>query len=171
MNTKVVIIWGVFIFFFGAIGLFGLFNQDLLVEDDQNPIYVPTDDNDTNMETKICSAMLENGSSSYKFNIGSSSTIEKVTITYSASTSDIDSYQAASNLSNTTISGVNTVLSGGTSDFVLITTINMNELDTSSIDTIKNDLNRLSIYIDKITNYDVYKQTLNANSIKPYSCD
>ena len=115
--------------------------------------------------------MLENGSSSYKFNIGSSSTIEKVTITYSASTSDIDSYQAASNLSNTTISGVNTVLSGGTSDFVLITTINMNELDTSSIDTIKNDLNRLSIYIDKITNYDVYKQTLNANSIKPYSCD
>lgn len=170
MNIKVVIVWAFAIVIIGGIGLFGALNQDLLVEQGDD-VYVPTDVNNT--KSHACSNVLTNGTSSYRFNINEETDlIDKVIITYSATTASLDDYTAASNILNKEINGVSAVLRGEVSNFVLIVTVNVNELDKAAAETINSDFLRLSMVVDQLTDYETYKAAINnATTGNAYSCD
>lgn len=170
MNMKVVITWGIVIAVFALVGIFGMVNQDLLVEVDNNPI-IPIDDSDEGSTIKVCNSALDNGNITYKFNISGNDKVEKITVTYNATASDIDAYAAASSLSTAEIPGVKSRISGSTSDFVLITTVNMEELDATVVEQYQNDLSKLALVLYKVQDYNTYTQTINAMTGKTFSCD
>ena len=171
MNMKVVLVWGFAILLFASIGIFGLVNQDLLIEEDQNDFYVPNDSND--IKSKTCNATTESGLSAYRFQVDENGDISKVIMTYTAKVENIDVYSSASNINNTNIFGIETILNGGAADFVLIVTVDLKNYDKVALETILQDLNKVSMLIDgDLTNYDTYKEMINQSQAgTTYVCD
>ncbi len=170
MNIKVVVIWALAIVLFFALGIFGMLNQDLLLTDTENT-YTPKPVENANKKT--CSATLPTGTSAYDFVLNANTlNIERLVITYRATTSDINIYTAASNINNANINGISTNLSGTSGDFVLIVQVNLATLDKTMVDNMLNDFLTLSMDIENITNYDTYKMSLqNAFATSSYQCD
>ena len=171
MNMKVVLVWGFAILLFASIGIFGLVNQDLLIEEYQNDFYVPNDSND--IKSKTCNATTESGLSAYRFQVDENGDISKVIMTYTAKVENIDVYSSASNINNTNIFGIETILNGGSANFVLIVTVDLKNYDKVALETILQDLNKVSMLIDgDLTNYDTYKEMINQSQAgTTYVCD
>ena len=165
MNMKVVLVWGFAILLFASIGIFGLVNQDLLIEEDQNDFYVPNDSND--IKSKTCNATTESGLSAYRFQVDENDDISKVIMTYTAKVENIDVYSSASNINNTNIFGIETILNGGAADF------DLKNYDKVALETILQDLNKVSMLIDgDLTNYNTYKEMINQSQAgTTYVCD
>lgn len=169
MNMKVVVIWGFVVILFAGMGIFGFLNQDVL----QNPAsldepYVPIVD--TEGTSMVCTNVRDNGNSSYRFNLDdATNAINTVNISYSISGADIDTYTSATNLNNSDINGVNITLSGTSTDFVLIITATVGSMDTVTLANYADDLSRLGIIVEGLTDYDTYKQALSSTGI--YTCD
>lgn len=161
MNIKVVVAWAIAIVFFAGVGIFGYFNQDLLLLDEE-PTYIPITDDDS--ESHTCKAVLENGESTYLFQIRDN-VIEKVSITYKANAENMELYEAASNINQVIsmekLNGMSTVLYGGISDFSLMVNVDPNEYDKGRVEEMSADYEKLSMIIDSINSYDLYKQAIN----------
>lgn len=169
MNMKLVIVWLFAIVLIGGIGLFGWMNQDLLIEEDNTP-YTPSVGD--NVNTRICTNQLTNGSSSYSFAIDeATASVTSVVITYNQTLESLEDYEAANRIAQANVNGATAVLSGGVSDFVLIVTVTVSGFDTAAIETINSDLLRLGIVVDSITDYETYKTAINNVAPSPYTCD
>lgn len=170
MNMKVIVIWSLAIVIFGVIGLFGCVNQDLLVDENmQNEEYIPK--TDTSEKTRVCSRSDENITNSYQFTIdGTTNYIKRISISYLAFNAEIDSYSAATNLNNADINGLNINLSGSSTEFNLSINVDLTKIDLATLSNYANDLSKLNIIIDAITDYDSYKTALNSSE-KAYNCD
>lgn len=170
MNIKVVIVWAVTIVIFAGIGIFGYFNKDLLTSDVDVP-FVPQPSE--NNKAKTCNKSNELGSITYQFlRDEQTNMINKITMTYKASSADLDAYTAASNINNANINGLTASLSGGLDDFILVVQVNMNGFDKVSVDNMLNDFLKVSMVIESITDLTAYQATLNASSSEnPYTCD
>lgn len=171
MNIKVVITWALAIVVFAGLGIFGFVNQDLLLEDNSDHVYVPSGNEGEN--AKICSKPIAGGTSSYRFNIDEATgKITKVIMTYTATADDMDAYIAASNINTSEINGVNVAMSGGVSDFVLMVTVDLAIYDVVTVEALRNDFSKLSMAIDKIDDYEMYKSAINSMAGEiPYNCD
>ncbi len=169
MNMKVVVIWGFVVIVFAGLGIFGLLNQDILeTPENLNTPYVPSVE--TEGKSMVCSNIRENGNSSYRFTLDeTTNNITSINISYSASGADIDTYTAATNLNNTSINGVNFALSGSSTDFVLVATVNVGSMDTASLEGSQADLSKLGIIIEGVTDYETYKTALSSSGA--YTCD
>lgn len=170
MNIKVVVVWAIAIIIFAVIGIFGYFNQDLLLlEEDQN--YTPIMDN--NLEKHTCTAFLDGGQSTYIFEINNK-VIEKVSITYKTTVEDIEKYETASNInqviSSEKLNGMNAVMYGGTSDFSLMININPNAYDKARVEAMSSDYEKLSMIIDSINSYSLYQQAISQTG-NLYTCE
>lgn len=168
MNMKVVVVWAFAIILFAGLGIFGYFNQDLLVLNDDTP-YVPIDLEDSKAHT--CTRTMAVGKSDYKFLMDpKTKTIIRVTSIYTATAEDIDAYTAATNISNASIPGVSAVITGGISDFGLVVQINVSTVDKNSLEYYADDFAKLSIVIDNTDDYETYKSLINTvDSV--YTCD
>ncbi|MDE6292775.1 MAG: hypothetical protein K2L98_03755 [Bacilli bacterium] len=169
MNMKVVVVWGFAVIVFAGLGIFGLLNRDILQSPpDLNAPYVPI--GDTEGKSMVCSNIRDNGNSSYRFTLDETTNqILSVNISYSASNVDLDTYSAATNLNNSVINGVQFALSGSSTDFVLIITANIGSMDTAALEGVADDLSKLGIIIEGITDYETYKTAL--ASVGAYTCD
>lgn len=170
MNIKVVIVWAFVVVIFAGIGIFGYVNQDLLLIQD-NDVYVPKTEDNT--EAKKCIATLATGQSDYRFTIKDDQ-IQKVVIGYNASQENIENYEAATNINRIIneqkVQGVTAILYGGVSDFVLSLTVTVNNYDKATIESLREDFNKLSILIDSINDYSSY-QTAISNLGNAYTCE
>lgn len=166
---KVVVVWGLVVILFAGIGIFGLLNQDLLHDSASlNTPYVPSVDNEG--KSMVCSSVRDDGSISYRFTLEeSTNSISNVNISYSASNADLDTYTAATNLNNTSINGVKIALSGTSTNFALIINVIVGNMDTASLVSSSEDLSKLGIIIESITDYETYKTALLATGT--YTCD
>lgn len=170
MNIKVVVVWAVAIVLFAGIGIFGFFNQDLLLLE-EDPIYIPITDNESERHT--CTATLDGGQSTYLFEINENK-ISKVSITYKANAENLELYEAASNInqviSGEKLNGMSTVMYGGISDFSLMVNVDPNEYDKARVEAMSADYEKLSMIIDSINSYDLYQQAISqiGNS---YTCE
>ena len=169
MNIKVVIIWSFAIILLFGLGLIGYFNQDLLLFD--NEPSSPLIDNDASNLT--CTSENSGYSSTYSFIIKENK-IERVSITYKTNVENIDAYTVASNINQTVsvqkINGVSAIMYGGISDFYLTVNVNVNDYDKASIESMSNDFSYLSMVIDSINEYHVYKQAIDQIGIT-YTCE
>lgn len=170
MNIKVVIVWAFAIVLFAGIGIFGYFNQNLLLIDDSKP-YVPITDNDS--ESHTCRAVLPGGESIYLFQIRDN-IIEKISITYKANAENLELYEAASNInqviSGEKLNGMSTVIYGGVSDFSLMVNVNPNEYDKARVESMSTDYEKLSMIIDSINDYQLYQQAISQIG-NNYTCE
>ena len=170
MNIKVVVVWAIAIVLFAGIGIFGYFNQDLLLLEEE-PTYIPIMDNASEKHT--CIATLEGGVSTYMFEINDS-VIEKVSITYKATAGNLELYEAASNInqviSGEKLNGMSTVMYGGISDFSLMVNVNPNEYDKARVEAMTTDYEKLSMIIDSISSYDLYRQAISQIG-NTYTCE
>lgn len=169
MNMKVVVVWGFVVIVFAGLGIFGMLNQDILQSPpDLNTPYVPSGDDQG--KSMVCTNIRENGNSSYRFTLDeTTNNITSVNISYSANNADIDTYTAATNLNNSVINGVSIALSGTSTDFALIITVNVGSMDTVALESVSSDLSKLGIIIDGITDYETYKTALASSGA--YTCD
>ena len=170
MNIKVVVVWAVAIVFFAGIGIFGFFNQDILLLEEE-PTYIPIIDNDS--EKHSCTATLESGQSTYLFEI-KDNVIEKVSITYKANAENMELYESASNInqviSSEKLNGMSTVMYGGIGDFSLMVNVDPNEYDKARVEAMSTDYEKLSIIIASISSYDLYRQAISQIG-NNYTCE
>lgn len=167
MNIKVVLVWVLAIIIFAILGVFGLVNQNLLLTKNQEP-YVPS----AGDNTKSCRKKVGNGESSYIFTIDDTTNeITHVTITYKATSLDQNVYAAAQLINNTSINGIEANLSGTSIDFALVLNINVKSFDKVSADNLTDSFMALSMVVDNITDYNAYKQAINALAGSLYTCD
>lgn len=174
MNIKAVIIWSLAIVVFAALGVFGYFNQDLLVSEPD--AYVPSSGEDD--KTKACSKVVGNGASVYKFEFDETTKeIKKVIMTYTATSLDLEAFTSASNISlateNGAINGVNSTLSGGSADFVLMVQVDVKAYDKVMTDNLVDDFRKVSMVLESITDYQDYIKAINSaiGGENNYKCD
>ncbi|HOB25712.1 MAG TPA: hypothetical protein PLB45_01425 [Bacilli bacterium] len=163
MNKKLVVVWIFVIVIFVGLGLFGYLNQDLLVDDSINNAYVPV--SNTNTTNYTCTGTIERGSLSYKFS-AIDDNIKSINIVYTATSGTVDDYTSAVNLSNASIKGMTVVLSGEINNFSLVIMVNMSSLDTTSLATYQDDLDKLSIVVKQLPSYTKYIESLSS-----YTCN
>ena len=163
MNKKLVVVWIFVIVIFVGLGLFGYLNQDLLVDDSINNAYVPV--SNTNTTNYTCTGTIERGSLSYKFS-AIDDNIKSINIVYTATSGTVDDYTSAVNLSNASIKGMTVVLSGEINNFSLVIMVNMSSLDTTSLATYQDDLDKLSIVVKQLPSYTKYIESLST-----YTCN
>ena len=170
MNIKVVIVWIFAIILFAGLGVFGLVNQDLLVDESEDT-YVPKEDVASSART--CSKDLASGRSSYSFLVNADTNlIDRVTITYTATSLDIDNYTAAANINNLDIAGMTTQLNGTSSDFSLIVQINTATFNEADIAAYETDFSRLSIVAKNVRDYTQYQSEIaTGTGVTDYVCD
>lgn len=170
MNIKVVVVWAIAIVLFAGIGIFGYFNQDLLLLEEE-PTYIPITDDDS--ETHTCTATLAGGQSTYLFEIREG-IIEKVSITYKANSENLELYESAANInqviSGEKLNGMSTVMYGGVSDFSLMVNVDPNEYDKARVEAMSTDYEKLSMIIDSINTYDLYHQAISQIG-NTYTCE
>ncbi len=161
MNIKVVVAWAIAIVFFAGIGIFGFFNQDLLLLE-EDPTYIPITDDDSEKHT--CKTNLAGGESTYLFEIKDNK-IEKISITYKANQENLELYEAASNInqviSTEKLNGMSTVMYGGVGDFSLMVNVDPNEYDKGRVEAMSSEYEKLSMIIDSINDYSLYQQAIN----------
>jgi hypothetical protein len=163
VNKKLVVVWIFVIVIFVGLGLFGYLNQDLLVDDSINNAYVPV--SNTNTTNYTCTGTIERGSLSYKFS-AIDDNIKSINIVYTATSGTVDDYTSAVNLSNASIKGMTVVLSGEINNFSLVIMVNMSSLDTTSLATYQDDLDKLSIVVKQLPSYTKYIESLSS-----YTCN
>ena len=163
MNKKLVVVWIFVIVIVVGLGLFGYLNQDLLVDDSINNAYVPV--SNTNTTNYTCTGTIERGSLSYKFS-AIDDNIKSINIVYTATSGTVDDYTSAVNLSNASIKGMTVVLSGEINNFSLVIMVNMSSLDTTSLATYQDDLDKLSIVVKQLPSYTKYIESLSS-----YTCN
>ncbi len=163
MNKKLVVVWIFVIVIFVGLGLFGYLNQDLLVDYSINNAYVPV--SNTNTTNYTCTGTIERGSLSYKFS-AIDDNIKSINIVYTATSGTVDDYTSAVNLSNASIKGMTVVLSGEINNFSLVIMVNMSSLDTTSLATYQDDLDKLSIVVKQLPSYTKYIESLSS-----YTCN
>lgn len=170
MNMKVVIVWGFAIVLLAGLGLFGYFNQDLLLIDDNE--YVPMAAPEAT--SKICRASSDESDSIYNFTI-KDNVISTVVITYKAKSMDLEGYEAASTIAGEIqekrLNGVTSAgLSGGTSDYSLRIQFNPKEYDKVRVEELTNEFSKLSMVIDSINDYNTYKTAISQIG-NNYTCE
>jgi len=163
VNKKLVVVWIFVIVIFVGLGLFGYLNQDLLVDYSINNAYVPV--SNTNTTNYTCTGTIERGSLSYKFS-AIDDNIKSINIVYTATSGTVDDYTSAVNLSNASIKGMTVVLSGEINNFSLVIMVNMSSLDTTSLATYQDDLDKLSIVVKQLPSYTKYIESLSS-----YTCN
>lgn len=170
MNMKVVIVWAFAVVLLLGIGIFGYFNQDLLLLNEEIPAPTPS----TQVNNKICKLETENFISNYSFTI-KNNIIDNVWITYTTKISDIPGYEIANNIINEInskkLNGVSSPgLQGGTTDYSIRIQFNPKEYDKVRVEELTNEFSTLKMVIDSISDYDIYKQAL-SNLDTTYVCE
>lgn len=162
MNMKLVIVWIVAVVIFAGIGLFGMANQDLLVKQEELPSNPNTNPVSDKTSVVACNAKMSTSESSYSFTVDNeTSTLLNVAITYRALAQNDTIYNSAINLSNQTISGVTTTVSGDSTNFVLIMNVNLQNYDATTLSNYQNDLNSLNAVVGNYS-IDDYKGAINS---------
>lgn len=172
MNMKVIIIWGFAIVVLAGIGIFGYFNQDLLLLDDNE--YVPTPVPAVEASAKMCRATSDENESIYNFTI-KNGVINNIWISYTAKSSDLEGYEAASTIASEIQSGklngiTSAGLSGTSSDYSLKIQFNPKEYDKVRVEELTNEFSKLSMVIDSINDYDTYKMAISQIG-NTYNCE
>lgn len=167
---KVVIVWAFAVVVLLGVGLFGYFNQDLLLLTDDEYVPAPV----TESVSKSCKLVGDTYDSSYNFTI-KDGVISTVLISYTAKTSDLAGYESANlivgEISNKNLNGiVYQGFQGGVSDFSVRIQFNPREYDKVRVEELTTDFSNLKMVIDSINSYDVYKQAL-ANLSSGYVCE
>lgn len=170
MNMKVVIVWAFAVVVLLGVGLFGYFNQDLLLLKDEE--YIPTPVAQSTV--KSCKLVSDSFESNYSFTI-KEDVISTVMITYTTKVSDLSGYEAANlivgDISNKLLNGiVYQGFQGGTSDYSIRIQFNPREYDKVCVEELTNEFSSLKMVIDSITNYDTYKQAI-SNLDPLYVCE
>ncbi|MCX4249733.1 MAG: hypothetical protein OSJ65_08270 [Bacilli bacterium] len=160
MNTKVVIIWIFAIVILAGMGVFGYLNQDLLLLENNEyvPIVAPE------ATAKTCTLKTENSDSIYRFTIKNEE-ITAVWISYASKIADIEGYEIANKLATEVTTGqikglASPGLQGGSSDFSLNVQFNPKDYDKARVEELTPEFTKLSMIIDTISSYDIYKQAL-----------
>lgn len=170
MNMKVVIVWAFAVIVLLGVGLFGYFNQDLLLLKEET--YVPTPVSQATIRTcKLTSDAFE---SVYSFTI-KDAVINNVMISYTTKSTDLEGYEAANlivgEISNKTLNGINSPgMQGSTSDYSIRIQFNPKEYDKVRVEELTSEFSKLKMVIDSINNYDTYKQAL-SNLDSLYVCE
>lgn len=170
MNMKVVIVWAVAVVVLLGVGLFGYFNQDLLLLTDEE--FVPTPIAEAEM--KSCRLTTDAYDSSYNFTI-KDNVINSVIVSYTAKTTDLEGYEAAnlivSEISNKNLNGIiYQGFQGGSADYSVRLQFNPREYDKVRVEELTNEFSHLKMVIDSISDYEVYKQAL-SNLDQLYVCE
>lgn len=170
MNIKVVVVWAFAVIVLLGVGLFGYFNQDLLLLKEETYIPVPT----TNTSIKTCKITNDSFESVYTFTIKDSA-ITNVMISYLTKISDLSGYEAAnsivSEISNKTLNGVTTAgMQGSTADYSISIQFNPKQYDKVRVEELTTTFTSLKMVIDSIDDYEVYKQAV-TNLDPLYICE
>lgn len=170
MNIKVIIVWAFAIVIVGGIGLFGLVNQDLLVEQGDD-IYTPVQD--VTGKNYYCSKAYENGDSTYTFEVDpNTNQITTITMTYNGKNSNIDAYTSAEVIDSYDINGVQTTLSGTVSSFLFVVTVDLANYDKATVDALSMDFQKVAMIIDSLTDYESYVSAINDSTTgEHYTCN
>lgn len=168
MNIKLVLVWIIGIILFLSIGIFGYVNRDLLVK--------TTDDSYTPIQTTInkrtCTKINDTFTSTYTFYFNDAEEIDRVNIKYVQSTINEVAYSSATTISNMTIKGITSSLSGMASNFTFTMNVDLNNYDKTTLNSLNNDLINLSIVINNIKDYNSYKSALNNLDVNlAYNCN
>lgn len=159
VNFKVVIAFIIFIFVFACIGLFGLFNKDLIQNKEETTTtkYVPV----VNAENSYsCSGTGERSSIKYDFILNSDNSIKNVRVIYSAVEGTQEDYNKANDLKNLKIIGINSTIENDYNNFILTMYINMNNVDMSALLSNKELFDNLGITVGNYLSYDEYHSLL-----------
>lgn len=173
MNIKLIIVWLFAIVVIAGIGVFGLVNQDLLVEQDKD-VYnagpLGTDEN-----TRKCEKNITDATSSYTFEIDpETNQITKITLTYNTlnQSGDFERYTAAESIVNANMNGVNAKLEGTDTSFIFMATIDLATYDRASVELLNEEFNKLHMIVDGTTDYNAYVTAINdGEQGNPYVCE
>lgn len=168
VNFKVVIAFIIFIFIFAGIGLFGLFNKDLIQpkEEQTTTKFVPVVNSENSMS---CTGNALRGSLKYDFILNNDNSIKNIRITYTAIEGTQEDYQAAKTLSSMSVVGTNSTIQNEYNNFVLMMYINKTSIDIEALLEYKPYFDKLGILIDKTSSYDEYHTIL--NNLSNLSCE
>lgn len=165
MNSKVVVVWVFVIIVCFGMGLFGYFNRDLMVEPTVQEEYIPIV---SEVRAMTCRS---DGKPIYQFSIDNETNqIKQVFIRYENSSADIDTYAAASNINNSTIDGVTSVLSGSSTDVTLSITVDLSTFNSISLSSISTDIAKLNLVIEPVFIIEEYQNLLNQTGTV-YTCE
>lgn len=153
MNKKVVVFWVFLIVLFSIIGLYGLLNKNLLVDEAINKEYVPKKISE-NM--KSCTKTFNDEKIKYDFVFDSNGNVLKIMMTYTGKSENISNFEVASTINNLKLNGIKSTLSGGSVDFVLLVTATVNDIDYNVFDNYKSNFEKLGMFIDRKVTYKDY---------------
>ena len=157
VNSKVVIFWIIFIFVFAGLALFGMLNQDLIENKDEQP-FIPVVNSEI---VKSCTATVDRGSIRYDLILSDSSNIKNTRIIYTANNGTIDDYAAATSLYNSDILGLDKSLQNEYTNFTLMLMYQINSIDMTKLSTFQSYVDELNIVINNNTSVDAYVDLLN----------
>ena len=158
VNFKVVITFIIFIFIFAGIGLFGLFNKDLIqTKEETTTKFVPVVNSENSM---ACSGDVLRGSLKYEFILTPENSIKSLRITYTAKEGTTEDFADATTLNTMNVVGVNTTIQNEYNNFVLMIYINRNNVDINALLEYKPFFDKLGIIVDTTTSYGEYNTLL-----------
>lgn len=174
MNIKVVIVWGFAVILFLGIGIFGYFNQDILVNPEEN---VPTNpENRVEYDTKKCIGTNDYGNITYTFRINpTTNAIERLNIQYQAVVENIDIYADVANLNKIVneqrINGITSQIYGTSKDVQLNLNVNLLDYDKESVNNINQDLIKSNMVVSSTTDYNEYQSIMASTLNLEFTCD
>jgi len=149
-----------FIILFGIISIIGFTNRDLLKETQVNEEeYVPIVENKNFVN---CNLTDGNTNISYRFVLSESKKIINVITTYETTSSTLDLYKSAANISNIEASGITATLTGNNNAFTLEVFSSITNINSEELYNYNDDLSSLSILIEEENDYNKYIEDLNS---------
>lgn len=174
MNIKVVIVWAFAIVLFLGIGIFGYFNQDILIKPDDDVPTTPTDR--VEYDTKTCMGATDYGNITYTFRINpATNAIERLSIQYQAVVESIDIYADAANINKTVndqrINGITSQIYGTSKDVQLNLNVNLLDYDANAITNMNQDLIKSNMVVSSIKDYNEYQNLITSTLNLEFTCD
>ena len=158
MNKRVVIVWIAFIIIFTLLGIFGLLNQNLVKnKNDDNKI--------KQIVMKTCSNELDDETYTYTF-ILEDDEVQGLKYEYKSDVNDDDKLSIARRLSNADIEGLTVAYNFYNPGFDITITSNIKILDTTKLSDFTNDLLDLEVIFDTTKDFESYEENItNINSM------
>lgn len=152
MNKKLVLIWVGVIVVFILIGIYGLANNDRLVDDGANGKIFLGDEE----YLKKCTYNTTKGNITYNFIVGENKkSISRMVITYKTNKADPDRLKFSKSIADATVTGIASEQKGQTDNFTLTMNIDMSTF-TGEESTISTNLVSMDILLEKVLDYDTY---------------
>ena len=158
VSFRVVVIWIIVIFFFAGAALFGLMNQDLIKQDNNDDsTFIPDVKTEHSMS---CTAYIDRARIIYDFVLGDQNKINNLRIAYNANNGNESDYAFANSIKNLNILGYNSTIQNEYSNFLLLMYLNYENLDKNTLVSNNTYFDNLYMVVSDVTTYNEYYNLL-----------